>query len=143
MKQRIELAVEARTTGRAESRSLRVKKMVPGIIYGAIENANISLHVNDVLKYNARAYENALLSIKSSDPKLNGKIALIKDVYVHPLTRRPEHIDLFALDLTTGAIPPYGYSRVVSQYTCFVRQIYKISMYFRNIMGSCEDFLWS
>lgn len=100
MKQRIELTVEARTTGRANSRSLRVNKMVPGVIYGAIENANISLHVNDILKYNSRAYENALLNIKSSNPLLNGKVALIKDVYVHPLTRRPEHVDLFALDMT-------------------------------------------
>jgi len=100
MKQRIELTVEHRITGRAESRSLRIKKMVPGIIYGAIENANISLHVNDILKYNSRAYENALLNIKSSNPKLNGKVALIKDVYVHPLTRRPEHVDLFALDMS-------------------------------------------
>ena len=100
MKQRIELAVEARTTGRAEARGLRVNKMVPGVIYGSVENAHISLHVNDILKYNARAYENALLNIKSADSKLNGKIALIKAVYVNPLTRRPEHVDLFALDMT-------------------------------------------
>lgn len=100
MKQRIELTVEPRQAGRAGARGLRVNKMVPGVIYGgALENTTISLHVNDVLKYNARAYENALLNIKSSDEKLNGKVALIKDVTVHPLTRRPEHIDLFALDL--------------------------------------------
>ena len=74
--------------------------MVLGVIYGAIENAHISLHVNDILKYNSRAYENALLNIKSSNPKLNGKVALIKEVFVHPLTRRPEHVDLFALDMT-------------------------------------------
>lgn len=100
MKQRIELTVEARTTGRAEARGLRVNKMVPGVIYGAIENAHISLHVNDILKYNSRAYENALLNIKSSNVKLNGKVALIKEVHVNPLTRRPEHVDLFALDMT-------------------------------------------
>lgn len=101
MKQRIELTVEARTTGRANARGLRVSKMVPGVIYGAgLDNNHISLHVNDVLKYNTRAYENALLNLKSSDSKLNGKVALIKEVTVHPLTRRPEHIDLFALDLT-------------------------------------------
>ncbi len=99
MKQRIELNVVAREAGRASARGLRVNKMVPGVIYGAIENVNVSLHVNDILKYNARAYENALLNIKSEDPKLNGKIALLKEVSVHPLTRRPEHVDLFALDL--------------------------------------------
>ncbi|MBY0554025.1 50S ribosomal protein L25 [bacterium] len=100
MKKQIELTVEARTAGRADARGLRVNKMVPGIIYGAIENANISLHVNDVLKYNSRAYENALMTIKSSDAKLNGKVALFKEVSVNPLSRRPEHVDLFALDLT-------------------------------------------
>ena len=101
MKQKIELSIETRQAGRAGARGLRVNKMVPGNIYGGgLENANISLHVNDILKYNSRAYENALLTLKSSDAKLNGKVALLKEVVVHPLTRRPEHVDLFALDLT-------------------------------------------
>ena len=100
MKQRIELAVEKREAGRANARSLRINKMVPGVIYGATENVTVQLHVNDVLKYNSRAYENALLNIKSPDSKLNGKVALFKEVVVHPVTRRPEHVDLFALDLT-------------------------------------------
>jgi large subunit ribosomal protein L25 len=101
MKQKIELTVEARESGRANSRELRVNKMVPAVIYGsALKNANISLHVNDVLKYNSRAFENVLLTLKSSDAKLNGQVALIKDVYVHPLTRRPQHVDLMALDMT-------------------------------------------
>ena len=100
MKQRIELTVEKREAGRANARSLRINKMVPGVIYGATENVTVSLHVNDVLKYNSRAFENALLNIKSADTKLNGKVALFKEVVVHPLSRRPEHVDLFALDLT-------------------------------------------
>jgi large subunit ribosomal protein L25 len=100
MKQRIELTVEKRHAGRADARGLRVNKMVPGVIYGATENVNISLHVNDVIKYNSRAFENALLNIKSDDSKLNGKVALLKEVVIHPLSRRPEHVDLFALDLT-------------------------------------------
>lgn len=100
MKQRIELTVEKRESGRANARALRVNKMVPGVIYGATENVTVQLHVNDVLKYNSRAFENALLNIKSPDSKLNGKVALFKEVVVHPLTRRPEHVDLFALDLT-------------------------------------------
>lgn len=98
-KQRIELTVVTRETGRANSRELRVNKMVPGVIYGAMENQNVSVHVNDILKYNTRAYENALLNLKSSDSKLNGKVALIKSVQVNPLSRRPEHVDFFALDL--------------------------------------------
>lgn len=100
MKQRIELNVEARTSGRKNSRGLRNNSMVPGIIYGSVENANISVHVNDILKYNSRAYENALLNLKSSDSKINGKVALIKSVQVNPLSRRPEHVDFFALDMS-------------------------------------------
>jgi len=99
MKQRIELNIENRQAGRGTSRNLRNSKMVPGVIYGSIENANVSVHVNDILKYNTRAYENALLNFKSTDSKLNGKVALIKSVQVHPLTRRPEHVDFYALDL--------------------------------------------
>ena len=98
-KQRIELNVVKRESGRANSRELRVNKMVPAVIYGAIENTNFSVHVNDILKYNTRAYENALLNLKSDDSKLNGKVALIKSVQVNPLSRRPEHVDFFAIDL--------------------------------------------
>lgn len=99
MKQRIELNVDVREAGRNTARGLRTKSMVPGVVYGAIENANVSIHVNDILKYNTRAFENALMNLKSNDSKLNGKVALIKKVTVDPLTRRPEHVDLFALDL--------------------------------------------
>lgn len=99
MKQKIELTIETRQTGRSQSRGLRNSKMVPGIIYGAIENKNVSVHVNDLLKYNTRAYENALLNLKSSDSDLNGKVALIKSVQVNPLSRKPEHVDFFAIDL--------------------------------------------
>lgn len=99
MKQRIELNIETRQSGRGQSRMLRTTKQVPGIIYGAMENMNVSVHVNDILKYNTRAYENALLNLKSNDSKLNGKVALIKSVQVNPVTRTPEHVDFFAIDL--------------------------------------------
>ncbi len=99
MKQKIELAIEARAPGRATARGLRLNKQVPGVIYGSMENMHVSLHVNDVLKYNSRAFENALINLKSSDAKLNGKIALFKEVVVNPLSRRPEHVDLFVLDM--------------------------------------------
>lgn len=99
MKKSIELNVESRQTGRANSRALRNKKMVPAVIYGSVDPINVSIHENDVIKYNSRAYENALLNLKSSDGKANGKVALFKEVFVNPLTRRPEHVDLFAIDI--------------------------------------------
>lgn len=100
MKQRIELAMETRETGKHNSRALRNAAKVPGVIYGAIENTNVFVDVRDILKYNTRAYENALFNVKSSINKANGKVVLIKSVDVHPLTRRPVHVDFFALDMT-------------------------------------------
>lgn len=98
-KQRIELTAEPRTTGRSSSRHLRDEKKVPAIVYGATENKSVYLDENTVKKYHVRAYENALFNLKSSDSKLNGVVVLMKDVDVHPLSRRPQHVDLFAIDL--------------------------------------------
>jgi len=100
MKQRIELSVEPREAGKGNSRSLRSERKVPAVIYGAGENANIWIKEGDVVRYNVRAYENALFDLKSSEAKANGKVVLIKQVVVHPVNRRPEHVDFFALDLT-------------------------------------------
>ncbi len=100
MKNRIDLSVEGRETGKANSRALRNARKVPAIIYGAVEPINATLNEGDILRYNVRAYENALFNLKSSDSKMNGKVVLMKSVDVHPLTRRPQHVDLFALDLT-------------------------------------------
>ncbi len=99
MKQRLDLSVEARETGKHNSRALRNANKVPGVIYGAIENTNVFVDVRDAVKYNTRAYENALFNLKSPIGSANGKVVLIKSVDVHPLTRRPVHIDFFALDL--------------------------------------------
>lgn len=100
MKQRIELTVSPREAGKANNRANRIEKKIPAVIYGATKNANVTLHENDILKYNTRAYENALFNLKSSDSNANGKVVLMKSVDVHPVTRRPVHVDLFALDLT-------------------------------------------
>ncbi len=95
--QRVEIEVKARTPGRAAARGLRVSKMVPGIVYGATGNTPISVAEGSIVKYNTRAFENALFNLKGE--KLTGVVALLKEVVINPLTRRPEHVDFFALDL--------------------------------------------
>ncbi len=95
--QRVEIEVKARTPGRAGARGLRVSKMVPGIVYGATGNTPISVAEGAIVKYNTRAFENALFNLKGE--KLTGVVALLKEVTINPLTRRPEHVDFFALDL--------------------------------------------
>jgi large subunit ribosomal protein L25 len=97
--QRYDLNVEPRQSGKHYSRGLRVQKKIPAVVYGAIDNQNISLEENVVLKYNTRAFENSLFNLKSQDSKLNNIVVMMKDVVVHPVTRRPQHVDLYALDL--------------------------------------------
>lgn len=97
---RFDLTVELRESGKHNSRALRNSKQVPSIVYGFGKNANLSLHVNDVKKYNTRAYENALFNLKSSNKDIDGKVVLMKSVDVHPVTRTPLHVDLFSIDLT-------------------------------------------
>jgi large subunit ribosomal protein L25 len=99
MKQRLELTVEPRQTGKHFSRALRNERKVPAVVYGATDNSNIFVNEGDVVRYNTRNYENALFNLKSSDKAAHGKVVLIKSVDVHPLTRRPLHVDFFALDM--------------------------------------------
>jgi large subunit ribosomal protein L25 len=96
---KFELAVEPRTIGKHFSRALRRDRKVPAVIYGTSQNSNVFVDENTVLKFTTRAYENALFSLKSNDSKVNGVVVLMKEVVVHPVTRRPQHLDLFALDL--------------------------------------------
>lgn len=99
--QKHELAVSTRTTGKHFSRALRRDRKIPAIVYGNVENANLSIAEGVIVKYNTRAYENALFTLKSTDNKsLDGKVALIKKVDVHPVSRRPVHLDLFVLDMS-------------------------------------------
>ncbi len=100
MKSRIELNVESRETGKGNSRNLRTEKKVPAVVYGAIENVHLHVSEKEIVKYNVRAFENALFTLKSSNGTANGKVVLMKQVDVHPLSRRPLHVDFFALDLT-------------------------------------------
>ncbi len=100
MKNRIELTVEPRETGKGNSRNLRFDKKVPAQVYGAVENVNLHVSEKEIVKYNVRAYENALFTLKSSNAKANGKVVLMKQVDIHPLSRRPLHVDFIALDLT-------------------------------------------
>lgn len=99
MSQRHDLTVEARETGKHNSRALRRGRKVPAVVYGATEPTSIMIDESSVVRYNVRAYENALFNLKSTDSKLNSIVVLLKEVIVHPVTRRPQHVDLFALDL--------------------------------------------
>jgi len=96
---RFDLTVEPREIGKHFSRGHRIAHKIPAVVYGSADNKNVLVDENTIVKYNTRAYENALFNLKSSDAKLNGVVVLLKDMQIHPVTRRPIHADLFALDL--------------------------------------------
>jgi large subunit ribosomal protein L25 len=96
---RFELTVEPRQPGKATSRGLRLTRRVPAVVYGSVKSSAITLDEGAVRKYNVRAFENALFTLKSKDSTLNNVVVLMKAVNVHPLSRNPQHVDLFALDL--------------------------------------------
>jgi large subunit ribosomal protein L25 len=100
--QNIELEVRPRVTGKHLSRALRREAKVPAVVYGA----KLSPHsIEADLKVVERVrkltlHENPIFKLKSADSNLNGVNVLVKALDVHPVTRRPVHLDLFALDMT-------------------------------------------
>lgn len=97
----LELNVETRTIGKHWSRGLRRDKKVPAVVYGPkVKSLSVSLLENEVVKYAKSQFDNAIFVLKSSDPQINDLKVLKKSIDVHPVSRRPVHLDLFALDLT-------------------------------------------
>ena len=97
----LEINVETRATGKSASFSLRRQHSIPGIIYGTqIASTPIYVSENIVLKYNQKGHENTLFTLRSKDQQINNIAVLIKDIDIHPISRRPLHIDFYAVDLS-------------------------------------------
>lgn len=97
--QRYDLPVEVRKTGKHWARTLRTERKVPGVVYGAIkENLFVTVDENAIIKYRARAFENSLFNLKLDGLK-DDIVVILKDIQKHPVTHRPEHVDLLAIDL--------------------------------------------
>lgn len=97
----ITLNVQARQNGKGQSRNLRNQKLIPAIVYGQkVDNASVSIDELSVERYSAQGFDNEIFELKSEDKNLNGLSVIMKDVDVHPVTRRPMHVDFYALDMT-------------------------------------------
>jgi large subunit ribosomal protein L25 len=100
--EKIEIPVSGRLTGKHHVRGLRVQGRVPAILYGPkVENQNLLTEEITLKKYSGHKYESTIFQLKSDDPKLNKLNVLLRDVQVHPVTRRPVHVDLFAVDMSS------------------------------------------
>lgn len=97
----IELNAFSRTIGKHHSRALRSKKMIPAVGYGPkTENFNFCLTENDVVKYSSSKFDNEIFKLKSEDKKIDGLLVLKKDLSIHPVSRRPVHLDFLVPDMT-------------------------------------------
>ena len=96
-----EINVETRAVGKGSPSSLRRQHCIPGVVYGTqVASTPIYVNENTVLKYNQKGHENILFTLRSQDKQLNNVAVLIKDIDIHPISRRPRHIDFYAVDLT-------------------------------------------
>lgn len=99
--QNIKIPAQTRAAGKATARGLRVDRAVPAVVYGPkIKPLSISIGINDAVKYSRSGFENSILTLESSDSTLNGLKVLKKSLDIHPVTRRPIHMDFFAPDMT-------------------------------------------
>lgn len=96
----LSLEVSVRTPSKGLNR-MRGQKIVPAVVYGPkLKSLSLSLSENDAIKYSRHGFENAIFTLKSMDPSLNGLKVLKKSVDIHPVSRRPMHMDFFAPDMT-------------------------------------------
>lgn len=101
MNQKIELTVSSRTAGKHHSRQSRMGGQVPAVIYGPkTEPINVLTDEVTLRKYTGRKFESTIFNLKSDDSNLNQMSVILRDVQVHPVTRRPVHVDFYALDMT-------------------------------------------
>ncbi|MCB0220339.1 MAG: 50S ribosomal protein L25/general stress protein Ctc [Chrysiogenetes bacterium] len=96
-----QLAVEIRTeTGKGPARRLRMAGKIPGVFYGRNE-ATVMFAVDPKALRKALSGKtglNTLISLKSSDSALEGKLALLHDVCRDPASRELKHVDLLSID---------------------------------------------
>ena len=111
------LAAEPRDVLGKKVAALRSAGKLPGVVFGhGVDSTSVSVDMHDFELLRRKTGQNALV-----DLSVDGKQAqpvLIHGVQVHPVTRRPLHVDLFLVRMTeelTVDVPlvPTGTSRAV------------------------------
>lgn len=99
--QELKISANARQPGKGVARGLRKGRFVPAIVYGPkTKPLSISIAENDAVKYARTGFENSIFTFASQDSTLNGLKVLRKTMDIHPVSRRPVHMDFFAPDMT-------------------------------------------
>ena len=100
--EKIELTVTPRTPGKHHSRGSRIQGRIPAVLYGPkMENTALLTEEITLRKYSGHRFESTIFQLKSEDPKLNKVNVILRGMQVHPVTRRPVHVDFYAVDMTS------------------------------------------
>jgi len=98
--QNLEILVENRKVGKLHCRKYRRLQKIPGVVYGSgKQNFNFVTEEKILRKYAGQKYENVIFTLKSDEAAVNGTKVLLKEVIVQPVTRRPLHVDMLAIDM--------------------------------------------
>ena len=104
------LAATRRTETGKKNAALRRAGRLPAVVYGhGVESASISIDAHEFDLLRRRSGKNALvdLSIDGHRPRT----AIVYGIHIHPVTRRPIHVDLFVVKMTeelTVEVPVHG-----------------------------------
>jgi large subunit ribosomal protein L25 len=84
-------------TGKGAARQLRIRGLVPAIYYGPGQApTGIAVSPKELVAALSTEHgRNALLTLKMAG---GDQLAMVQDVQVHPVTRRPLHVDFYRVD---------------------------------------------
>jgi large subunit ribosomal protein L25 len=114
---RPQLAAEPRDVLGKKVATLRSAGRLPAVVFGhGVDSTSVSIDTHDFEQLRRRTGPNALVDLTVTGG--NVQPVLIQGVQVHPVTRRPLHVDLFVVRMTeelTVDVPlvPTGTSRAV------------------------------
>lgn len=85
-------------TGKAVAK-LRRAGQLPGVVYGrGLESANVTVDAQEFAVLRRKVGANALVDLSVDGGK--AQPVLVQEVQVHPVNRRPLHVDLFVVRMT-------------------------------------------
>ena len=91
-------ATHREVTGKAVNR-MRKEGRLPAVVFGhGQDSANVSLDTHDFEQLRRRTGPNALIDLSVDGER--SQPVLVQHVQVHPVNRRPLHVDLFAVRMT-------------------------------------------
>lgn len=88
-------------SGKGVARSLRREGQIPAVYYGkGLEHCSLSVDIKALKKaLSTEAGLNTLIKLQGEGP-FSGKVVIIKDLQLEPISRRPLHVDFQVIDLT-------------------------------------------